>query len=79
MFTGLIQGLGRVAAVERDDVVDYLGSLYRRNMDSRSVARHLVTLRGFYRFLLIEDLIKSDPTLTLESPKVRRRLPRLFL
>jgi integrase/recombinase XerD len=65
----------RPAAVERDDVVDYLGSLYRRNMDSRSVARHLVTLRGFYRFLLIEDLIKSDPTLTLESPKVRRRLP----
>jgi integrase/recombinase XerD len=34
-----------------------------------------VTLRGFYRFLLIEDLIKSDPTLTLESPKTRRRLP----
>jgi integrase/recombinase XerD len=65
----------RPAAVERDDVVDYLGSLYRRNLDSRSVARHLVTLRGFYRFLLIEDLIKSDPTLTLESPKVRRRLP----
>jgi integrase/recombinase XerD len=65
----------RPAAVERDDVVDYLGSLYRRNMDSRSVARHLVTLRGFYRFLLIEDLVKSDPTLTLESPKVRRRLP----
>ncbi|MGB6430349.1 MAG: site-specific tyrosine recombinase XerD [Candidatus Acidiferrales bacterium] len=65
----------RAPAVQRDDVVDYLGSLYRRNMDSRSVARHLVTLRGFYRFLLIEDLIKSDPTLTLESPKVRRRLP----
>ena len=65
----------RPAAVERDDVVDYLGSLYRRNLDSRSVARHLVTLRGFYRFLLIEDLIKYDPTLTLESPKVRRRLP----
>ena len=63
------------AKVERDDIVDYLGSLYRRNLDSRSVARHLVTLRGFYRFLLIEDLIKSDPTLTLESPKVRRRLP----
>jgi integrase/recombinase XerD len=63
------------AKVERDDIVDYLGSLYRRNLDSRSVARHLVTLRGFYRFLLIEDLIKSDPTLTLESPKVRKRLP----
>jgi len=65
----------RPVAVKRDDVVDYLGSLYRRNMDSRSVARHLVTLRGFYRFLLIEDRVKSDPTLTLESPKVRKRLP----
>jgi len=65
----------RPAAVSRDDVVDYLSSLYRRKLDSHSVARHLVTLRGFYRFLLIEDLIKSDPTLTLESPKTRRRLP----
>jgi len=65
----------RPVAVGRDDVVDYLSSLYRRKLDSHSVARHLVTLRGFYRFLLIEDLIKSDPTLTLESPKTRRRLP----
>lgn len=65
----------RPVTVRRDDVVDYLGTLYRRNLDSRSVARHLVTLRGFFRFLLIEDYIKADPTLTLESPKVRRSLP----
>jgi integrase/recombinase XerD len=65
----------RPPAVKRDHVIDYLGSLYRRNLDARSVARHLVTLRGFFRFLLIEDLVKSDPTLTLETPKVRKRLP----
>jgi len=61
--------------MQRDDIVNYLADLYRQKLDSRSVARHLVTLRGFYKFLLIEDVIKDDPTLTLESPKFRHSLP----
>ncbi|HTU34448.1 MAG TPA: site-specific integrase, partial [Candidatus Acidoferrum sp.] len=36
----------------RSDVVDFLSSLYARGLDSRSVARQLVTLRNFYRFCL---------------------------
>lgn len=59
----------------RDDVVDFLTSLYRRKLDSRSVARHLVTMRNFFRFALVEGLIKEDPTLNIESPKFRMSLP----
>jgi integrase/recombinase XerD len=62
-------------AVRRDDVVDFLASLYRQKLESKTVARHLVTLRNFFRFAQIQDLIIEDPTANLESPKIRRSLP----
>ena len=61
--------------VSRDDLVDFLASLYRDNLESRTVARHLVTLRNFFRFAQIQELIASDPSVNLESPKIRRSLP----
>ena len=62
----------------RDTIVDFLRSLYDRKLDSRSVARHLVTLRQFFRFALIEGFVKEDPTETVESPRFRMGLP-MFL
>jgi len=64
-----------LAAIGRDDVVEFLASLYRQKLDSRSVARHLVTLRNFFRYALSEEIVKTDPTLNLESPRVRKTLP----
>jgi integrase/recombinase XerD len=62
-------------AVSKDDLVDFLAGLYREQLESRTVARHLVTLRNFFRFAQIQDLIATDPSVNLESPKIRRTLP----
>jgi len=62
-------------SVSRDDLVDFLAGLYRQKLESRTVARHLVTLRNFFRFAQIQDLISADPSVSLESPKIRRSLP----
>jgi integrase/recombinase XerD len=64
-----------LAKVQRDDVVDFLSTLYRRGLDSRSVARHLVTVRSFFKFLVVDDIVRNDPTTNLESPKIRQTLP----
>lgn len=61
--------------VRRRDVVDFLAMLYRQGLDSRSVARHLTTLRNFFRFALIEGYVDEDPSATIESPKFHRALP----
>ena len=61
--------------VSRDDLVDFLAGLYRGNLESRTVARQLVTLRNFFRFAQIQEFIATDPSLNLESPKIRRTLP----
>ena len=65
----------RIEDVTRDDVVDFLSSLYKEKLDSRSVARYLVSLRGLYKFALMEEMVKADPTENLESPKIRSSLP----
>jgi integrase/recombinase XerD len=61
--------------VGRDDLVDFLAGLYRQKLESRTVARQLVTLRNFFRFAQVQDLIAEDPSINLESPKIRRHLP----
>ena len=62
-------------SVTRDDLVDFLAGLYRDKLESRTVARQLVTLRNFFRFAQIQELITTDPSVNLESPKIRRSLP----
>jgi integrase/recombinase XerD len=62
-------------AVSREHIVDFLGDLYKQGLDSHSVARHMASLRNFFRFGLAEGAITLDPMLNLESPKTRRRLP----
>ena len=65
----------RLEDVTREDVVDFLSSLYKEKLDSRSVARFLVSMRGFYKFAMQEGAVTVDPTENLESPKIRNSLP----
>ena len=65
----------RLEDVTREDVVDFLSNLYKEKMDSRSVARFLVSIRGLYKFSLMEGAVNTDPTENLESPKIRNSLP----
>jgi integrase/recombinase XerD len=76
-FDAFLAKRGKREAVEvsRDDVVDFLSSLYKENLDSRSVARYLVSLRSFYKYLMMEEFVRLDPTENLESPKIRQSLP----
>lgn len=61
-----------------DTVNDYLTSLYRSKFSSRSIARHLATLRNFYSFLLREGQVSSDPTEHIRSPKQWKTIPKFL-
>ncbi len=54
----------------------YLDSLYRSGLASRSIARHLTTLRNYYSFLLRQGAIRDDPTAFLTTPKQWSSLPK---
>ena len=65
----------KVEDVQRDDLLEYLQQLYGR-LSPRSVVRKIVSLRSFYRFLLLDGYTSHDPTETLESPRTWRTLPK---
>src|SRR5260370_19899700 len=61
-----------------DTVLGYLNSLYRCGLGSRSIARHLASLRNFYSFLLREGEVASDPTEHIHTPKQWKNIPKFL-
>lgn len=65
-----------LASVRPRDVREFLEELQANAMDARSVGRKLSALRQFYRYLLLDRLAGSDPTLNIESPRQWKVLPK---
>jgi integrase/recombinase XerD len=63
-------------AVAPGDIEAYLAWRFARKTQPRSAARYTSSLKRFYRYLLRENLITSDPTVNLDSPKLPRSLPK---
>jgi len=59
-------------------VRDYIDTLYGAGLGSRSVARHVSTLRSFYAFLVREDRIAIDPTEHLGAPRQWQTIPKFL-
>ncbi|MFK7733693.1 MAG: site-specific tyrosine recombinase XerD [Pseudomonadales bacterium] len=62
--------------IDEADLLQYFAHLMETGQSARSAARVLSCLRGFYRYQLREGHIKADPTLTIDSPKIGRPLPK---
>jgi integrase/recombinase XerD len=58
------------------DLTGYVEGLYAAGLSPRSIARHITTLRNFYRFLLQEGELSQDPTEFLVQPKQWTTLPK---
>ena len=63
-------------AVTQDDVVSFLASLSSKGISTPSAARNLAAVRGFHKYLLIDGLAHTDPTVNLETPRGWKRLPK---
>jgi integrase/recombinase XerD len=62
--------------IDRDTIIEYILHLKEREYASSTVARKSAAVKSFFHFLFQTGLLKDDPTATLESPRVKKRLPR---
>ena len=69
------QSVRRPGQIKSEHVSGFLSSLRASGLSARSVARALAAVRGFHRFLLSEDIVPTDPTEDVDSPKRSRTLP----
>jgi integrase/recombinase XerD len=64
------------ADVQGRDVVSFLEGLQQRGLTARSRARMFAALRGFFGFLLREQILTTNPTRDIHLPRLGQRLPR---
>jgi integrase/recombinase XerC len=60
--------------VDRIAIRKYLSFLFRRNRKS-SIARKISTLRSFFKYLVREGMVPSNPAKSVSTPKVEKTLP----
>ncbi len=73
----------RFSSVAPDEVKlrhlkSFVELLNEKGVSPRTQARTISGIKSFYKYLLIEDKITSDPTALLESPKIGRKLPDIL-
>ena len=68
----------RFLSLEKEAVLAFLVHLHKQKLSSKTIARHLVTLRVFYKYLLSSGHVKQNPTQDVESPKIWRKLPEFL-
>lgn len=66
------------AEVTPQDISEHALKLSDRSLKARSLARHLIAVRGLYKFLIKEGDVKKNPTALVELPKAGRKLPNFL-
>ena len=67
---------GLLVGATQADVSGFMEGLRGHAVESRSIARKLSCLRGFYRWLLMDKRIAHDPTVNVETPSSWKVLPK---
>ena len=77
LLNGWLQARGvELQSVGREVLLDHLAWRMNEGYKARSTARLISGMRGFYRFLLREGVIDTDPTLQVDMPQLGRPLPK---
>ena len=71
-------GIGGFLCVTRDMILDYLSLCKEKGMESATLARRLVSIKVFFRYLAQEHIIAQDITGVMDSPKLWRILPEFM-
>jgi tyrosine recombinase XerD len=64
--------------IDQQDVEQFLIHLEESGLNKRSQARVLSGIKGFFRYLQLEESIENDPSELLQGPKVGRKLPTVL-
>ncbi|WP_163101069.1 site-specific tyrosine recombinase XerD [Peribacillus alkalitolerans] len=64
--------------VSRGQIVHFLGHLKQQGKSSRTLARHIASIRSYHQFLLREKVTEQDPSVHIESPQPERSLPKVM-
>lgn len=69
------EGVENPAVVDRDLLRHFLARLFDEGFSKKSIARKVASLRSFFKFLKRRGVIVSNPSISLATPRVEKKLP----
>ncbi|AZB43417.1 site-specific tyrosine recombinase XerD [Bacillus sp. FJAT-42376] len=72
------QEIDSLNKVSRVHIIQFLKTLKEANKSSKTIARHVASLRAFHQFLLRERAVSQDPSVHIETPQIERKLPKVL-
>lgn len=66
----------KASNVTRMDILNFIASLSDLGLNMTSVSRKISAIRGFYKYLTNENLLKSNPTQNLKTPRKWHKIPK---
>lgn len=70
--------LHSLSNTNKTTVIAYLIYLQKKGRATSTISRNLASIRSFYQFAAKNNILDSDPTAELESPKVEKKLPQIL-
>lgn len=64
--------------IQKKEILEYTKSLNSQNLSSTSINHNISVIRSFYKFIVINENLKNDPTEYIEAPKLRKKLPKVL-
>ena len=69
------QGLNDITYVEEEHINKYIASLKRADFSKQTIARKIIAIKEFHKFLYSERISDTDPAKFIDSPKPSKPLP----
>ena len=67
-----------INSVKRIHINMYIKNLYDKKYTPRSISREIASIKGFFKWLNVNELISHNPSLSIEQPKLPKRLPKVL-
>lgn len=61
-----------------DTIILYAQYLQKSGMANTSIIRNIISIRNFYKYLLINKYVDEDPTVAYEIPKAKKEIPKIL-
>lgn len=73
-----VEQISSLAEVTRLHIIGFLQGLKDASKSSKTIARHIASIRSFHQFLLRERVLERDPSVHIETPQGERKLPKVL-
>ena len=64
--------------IKRKDFSNYTKHLARNEINPSSITRKIASIKGFFKYLCHKRIIKTNPSISITSPKLPKRLPKVL-